>query len=75
MATVRTGKHLIQDIIQTLKTEGEARLSGLGSFRVKGYPPRKWRHPNTGKLQRRPAVQRVVFKVSPLLDKAVNGGK
>ncbi len=54
--------HAIPEIIEeALKTEGEVRVKGLGTFRMKWTQPRVGRNPKTGERVDIPAHNRLVF--------------
>jgi DNA-binding protein HU-beta len=54
--------HVIPEIIEgALKSEGEVRVKGLGTFRMKWTQPRVGRNPKTGERVAIPAHNRLVF--------------
>lgn len=66
-ATGRAVNAVLESIAEGLETEGEVRIGGFGTFRVKDRGPRKGRNPQTGETMHIPASRYVAFKAASAL--------
>jgi len=61
-------------ILAELATGGTVRLCGMGEFKLKLYPPRTNRHPQSGAVLEVPAKVVPAFAPSKVWKAALNGG-
>jgi integration host factor subunit alpha len=59
----------------TLESGEPIKIHGFGNFLVKTKKARRGRNPQTGESITLPSRRVLVFKASPILRNAVNGGK
>lgn len=60
--------------MQTLKTEGEMVLPGLGKFKVRDHAERKGRNPRTGAEMLIPPKKSITFKAALVNRNEINTG-
>ena len=67
----KESKEFVAEIENSLKSDGEVKVTGLGVFQVKDRAQRNGRNPKTGETIVIPAGKKISFRFSSLLKKAV----
>ena len=70
-AAGRAVESFVSNVVESLKSDGNVVIAGLGTFKLKTSRPRTGRNPKTGETIQIPSKKRVSFKAGVGLKKAV----